>query len=89
MEDIVRSLWRHKELEIRLIIDTYSIYITCVRYIKYISYNERSSLPGKFWPARKASRVSNCLEDSLGEIALAVKTRPNPTWTKRPRGALL
>ena len=50
---------------------------------------ERSSLPGKFWPARKASRVSNCLEEPLGEIALAVKTRPNPTWTKRPRGALL
>jgi len=43
----------------------------------------------EFRPARMASRANNCLKRSLGEIAMAVKTRPNSTWTKRPRGALL
>lgn len=51
--------------------------------------NERNSLSGEFRPARKVERLSDCLEDRLGEIAMAVKMRPSHTWTKRPRGALL
>ena len=43
----------------------------------------------EFRPARKVERLSDCLEDRLGEIAVAVKMRPSHTWTKRPRGALL
>ncbi len=50
---------------------------------------ERSSLSGEFRPARKVERLSDCLEDRPGEIAMAVKMRPSHTWTKRPRGALL
>jgi len=50
---------------------------------------ERNSLSGEFRPARKAERLSNCLEDRSGEIAVAVKMRPTHTWTRRPRGALL
>ena len=46
---------------------------------------ERSSLSGEFRPARKVEWVNNCLEHLLGEIEMAVKTRPNYTWTKRPR----
>ena len=43
----------------------------------------------EFRPARKVERLSDCLENRLGEIAMAVKMRPSHTWTKRPRGALL
>ncbi len=50
---------------------------------------ERNSLSGEFRPARKVERLSDCLEDRPGEIAMAVKMRPSHTWTKRPRGALL
>ena len=46
-------------------------------------------MSGKFRPARKAERLENCLEDGLGEIEMAVKTRPRYARTKRPRGALL
>src|SRR5256885_14407020 len=48
-------------------------------------YIERSSLSGKFRPARKVERLSNCLNHLPGEIEMAVKTRPRYTWTKRPR----
>ena len=51
--------------------------------------NERSSLSGKFRPARKVERLCDCLEPLPGEIEMAVKMRPTCTWTKRPRGALL
>ena len=51
--------------------------------------DERNSLSGEFRPARKAERLIDCLEDRLGEIAMAVKMRPSHTRTKRPRGALL
>ena len=44
---------------------------------------------GEFRPARKVEQLSDCLEDRLGEIAMAVKMRPSHTWTRRPRGALL
>ena len=54
-----------------------------------VNRNERSSLSGEFRPARKVERLRDCLEDRLGEIAVAVKMRPSHTWTKRPRGALL
>lgn len=43
----------------------------------------------EFRPARKVERLSDCLEDRPGEIAMAVKMRPSHAWTKRPRGALL
>ena len=43
----------------------------------------------EFRPARKVERLSDCLEDRPGEIAMAVKMRPSHTWTRRPRGALL
>ena len=46
-------------------------------------------MSGKFRPARKAERVSDCLEPLPGEIEMAVKMRPTCTWTKRPHGALL
>jgi hypothetical protein len=46
-------------------------------------------LSGKFRPARKASRSGQCLDRGLGEIALAVRTPPPHSRTKRPRGALL
>ena len=46
-------------------------------------------MSGEFRPARKVERLSDCLEDRLGEIAMAVKMRPTYTRTKRPRGALL
>ena len=46
-------------------------------------------MSGKFRPARKVERLGDCLEDRLGEIAMAVKMRPTCTRTKRPRGALL
>jgi len=39
----------------------------------------------EFRPARKAERLSNCLDPLLGEIEMAVKTRPSHAWTKRPR----
>ena len=39
----------------------------------------------EFRPARKAERLSNCLDHLPGEIELAVKTRPSCPWTKRPR----
>ena len=39
----------------------------------------------EFRPARKAERLSNCLDPLPGEIEMAVKTRPSCTWTKRPR----
>ncbi len=76
-EDIVRTLWRHKETRIT------HLYVTQLKGI------ERNSLSGEFRPARKAERLSDCLEDRPGEIAMAVKMRPSHTWTKRPRGALL
>ncbi|MBI4038327.1 hypothetical protein HY387_01645 [Candidatus Daviesbacteria bacterium] len=44
---------------------------------------------GEFRPARKVERLSDCLEDRPGEIAMAVKMRPSHAWTRRPRGALL
>ena len=46
-------------------------------------------MSGKFRPARKASRSGHCLNQGLGEIAVAVKMRPTRSRTKRPRGALL
>ena len=46
-------------------------------------------MSGKFRPARKVERHSDCLEPLPGEIEMAVKMRPTYTWTKRPRGALL
>jgi len=46
-------------------------------------------LSGKFRPARKASRSGQCLDQGLGETAMAVRTRPTHSRTKRPRGALL
>ena len=46
-------------------------------------------MSGKFRPARKASRSGQCLDQGLGEIALAVRTPPTHSRTKRPRGALL
>ncbi len=46
-------------------------------------------MSGKFRPARKASRSGQCLDQGLGEIAMAVRTRPTHSRTKRPRGALL
>ena len=46
-------------------------------------------MSGKFRPARKVERLSDCLEPLPGEIEMAVKMRPTYTWTKRPRGALL
>ena len=46
-------------------------------------------MSGKFRPARKASRSGQCLDQGLGEIAMAVRTRPTRSRTKRPRGALL
>ena len=46
-------------------------------------------MSGKFRPARKASRSGQCLDQGLGEIAMAVRTRPPRSRTKRPRGALL
>ena len=46
-------------------------------------------MSGKFRPARKVARRSDCLEPLPGEIEMAVKMRPTCTWTKRPRGALL
>ena len=73
-DDIVRSLWRHRG---------------CRLQGSTNKYNKRSSLSGEFRPARKVERVSDCLEDRPGEIAMAVKMRPSHTWTKRPRGALL
>jgi len=54
-----------------------------------LTYFERNSLSGKFRPARKVERLSDCLEPLPGEIEMAVKMRPTCTWTKRPRGALL
>ena len=50
---------------------------------------ETDGLNMEFRPARKAERLNDCLEDRLGEIAMAVKMRPSHTRTKRPRGALL
>ncbi len=46
-------------------------------------------MSGEFRPARKVERLSDCLEDRLGEIAMAVRMGPSRAWTKRPRGALL
>ena len=46
-------------------------------------------MSGKFRPARKVERLSDCLEPLPGEIEMAVKMRPTCTRTKRPRGALL
>ena len=46
-------------------------------------------MSGKFRPARKASRSGQCLDQGLGETAMAVRTRPTRSRTKRPRGALL
>ena len=50
---------------------------------------ERSSLSGKFRPARKAERLSDCHKLLPGEIEMAVKMRLTCPRTKRPRGALL
>ena len=46
-------------------------------------------MSGKFRPARKASRSGQCLDQGLGETAMAVRTPPTHSRTKRPRGALL
>jgi hypothetical protein len=46
-------------------------------------------LSGKFRPARKASRSGQCLDRELGDTAMAVRTPPTHSRTKRPRGALL
>jgi hypothetical protein len=46
-------------------------------------------LSGKFRPARKASRSGQCLDRELGETAMAVRTPPTHSRTKRPHGALL
>ena len=46
-------------------------------------------MSGKFRPARKASRSGQCLDQGLGETAIAVRTRLTHSRTKRPRGALL
>src|SRR5260221_4565675 len=39
----------------------------------------------EFRPARKAERLSNCLNHLPGEIEMAGKARPRHAWTKRRR----
>jgi len=64
-----------------------TIYGSRCRKTRLIKYGMTKEM--EFRPARKVERLSDCLEDRPGEIAMAVKMRPSHTWTKRPRGALL